>query len=69
MKIEYETIRVTTTELTPGDRVLLVYDYVPSGFSHIKRLVETCDKTYAVFENGTWRSINTYGKTWWKVGE
>ena len=67
MEIEYEITSLATTELEPGDDVLLVYDSKPSRFSTIKRLVKTCDKTYAVVTNGTWRSINTYGKTWWKV--
>ena len=67
MEIEYKITTLAKTELEPGDDVLLVYDSKPSGFSTIKRLVKTCDKTYAVFANYTWRPTATYGKTWWKV--
>lgn len=54
MEIEFKITSLATTELEPGDDVSLVYDYKPSGFSTIKRLVKTCDKTYAVFTNDTW---------------
>lgn len=67
MEIEYEITRLATTELEPGDDVVLVYASKPAGCSTIKRLVKTCDKTYAVFANGTWRPTAAYGKTWWKV--
>ena len=69
MKIEYEAIRMATAYLSPGDRVLLVYPYRPSGFTIIKRLVENENGIYAVFEDGSWRSADNYGKTWWKVEE
>ena len=51
-----------------GDRVNFKFTAYPRRCGYtVVRLVETKYGVYAVFDNGTWRPMSTYGKTWWKV--
>lgn len=54
--------------LNPGDRVNFEFTLNPrrSGY-YIRRIVETNNGVYVVFNNNTYRPMSTYGKTWWKV--
>ena len=55
-------------DLNIGDKVVFDFTTCPrrSGYT-VRRLVETEYGVYAVFNNGTWRPMSTYGKTWRKV--
>lgn len=57
-----------TIDLNVGDKVVFGFTLCPrrNGYT-VTRLVETKHGVYAVFDNGTWRPMSTYGVTWRKV--
>lgn len=57
---------ITTAELKPGDTVELS-TYFGAKRSTIRRIVETSNGVYVVFNNNTWRPLSTHGETWSKV--
>ena len=65
-----EVIRYVPEKITVnvGDRVVFGFTSCPrrNGYE-VVRLVETVNGVYAVFNNGTWRPMSTYGITWRKV--
>lgn len=59
-------MKETMEEVKPGDEVIL--DYNTKRIVTVVRLVESDKNSYAVFSNGQWRPVSTYGKTWCKLG-
>lgn len=60
--------RPTEVTLNVGDKVEFDFTMSPrrNGYA-VRRLVETRNGLYVVFNNNTWRPMSTYGKTWRKV--
>lgn len=56
----------TEVELVPGDTAVLIDNGLRLEKVTVIRIVEQ-DKPYAVFDNGTWRPLSSYHKTWLKV--
>ena len=56
----------TYEEIKPGDEVVL--DYNPDKIVTVSKMIETRSGIRAVFSNGTWRPVTTYGYTWAKLG-
>ena len=54
-------------ELNVDDAILLESEGKLPKLTFIRRIVENSRGTYVVFENNTWRSIETYNKTWRKT--
>lgn len=51
-------------ELKPGDTVTVLSGYRKGRKLEIKKMIETKYGVNAVFTNGTWRPLRTYGTTW-----
>lgn len=67
MKVDVFTPKkLVEIDLAPCMKVVLK---TKNGFktAEIVRVVETIGDVYCVFDNGTWRTTNTYNETWWKV--
>ena len=59
-------IKETMEEVKAGDEVILDYD--TKHIVTVVRMVEGKKNNYAVFSNGQWRPVSSYGKTWCKLG-
>lgn len=68
MKVDVLSSRtLMTVDIKPGMLVTLVTP-TKIRYSKVVRVVERKDgDVYAVFEDGTWRTTDTYNETWWKV--
>lgn len=58
----------TTTEIKPGDKVVVNFD-LPKALQRelvVFKMIETASGIRAVFTNGTWRPMTTYNETWRK---
>lgn len=67
MKVDvFTSRRLVEIDLAPG---MLVFLKTKNGIKTVEivRVVETVGDVYCVFDNGTWRTTNTYNETWWKV--
>lgn len=66
--MKVNVLKPTEIELKPGDKVEI--DFKSQYWKRtltVTRLVESKYQTYAVFSNGTYRPMSTYGFTWRKV--
>ena len=69
MKVNVSTIVQNETDIEPGMvfRVGLKSIKLVRKTLIAKKIVETNSGVYVVFNNGTWRPITTYNRTWWKA--
>ena len=56
-----------TIELKVGDEIELLTTCYLKNRTVVTRVVEGEKRTYAVFENNTYRPITSYGRTWRKL--